>query len=246
MQVWCPGSDEDVWSCRTLHNPRRRPNPNVSSDLWLPDLDSFVRLAACQDFQCAEEDNFEEFLNRHEDDLGARRYDDERLTPVLRFQLLFLHQIPVRDALPWPGMQLMNLWITDYINWPSGTNAGARCSGITKTCPVMVWRNGSWSTSLALAGKILKAVWSYQSTCSFLLHIRLIASSFNFQILGIRSIISIHAISGALWSNPPGLVHSSSSAGSYFYPDTRRKSTINQSILILYEEYGSYTILNFY
>ena len=53
------------------HNPRRRPKPNVSSDLWLPDLNSFVLLAACQDFQCAEEDNFEEFLNCHEDYLGA-------------------------------------------------------------------------------------------------------------------------------------------------------------------------------
>ena len=57
------------------HNPRRlgRPNPNVSSDLCLPDLDSFVLFASCQNFQCAEEDNFEEFLNRHEDDLRTRR-----------------------------------------------------------------------------------------------------------------------------------------------------------------------------
>ena len=34
-------------------NLRRRPKPNVpniSSDLWLPDHDSFVLLAACQDF----------------------------------------------------------------------------------------------------------------------------------------------------------------------------------------------------
>ena len=56
------------------HNPRRlgRPNPNVSSDLCLPDLDSFVLFASCQNFQCAEEDDFEEFLNRHEDHhLGA-------------------------------------------------------------------------------------------------------------------------------------------------------------------------------
>ena len=44
-------------------NPRRSPNPNVPnifSDLWMPDLSSFVLLAACQDFQYAEESNFEE------------------------------------------------------------------------------------------------------------------------------------------------------------------------------------------
>ena len=58
-------------------NPRRRFNPNVpniSSDLWLPDYDSYVLLAACHDFQCAEEANFEEeFLNCHEadSDLGT-------------------------------------------------------------------------------------------------------------------------------------------------------------------------------
>ena len=44
-------------------NPRRNPNfnvPNIFSDLWMPDLSSFVLLAACQDFQYAEESNFKE------------------------------------------------------------------------------------------------------------------------------------------------------------------------------------------
>ena len=47
-------------------NLRRRPKPNVpniSSDLWLPDHDSFVLLAACQDFQCVEESNFKEGIH---------------------------------------------------------------------------------------------------------------------------------------------------------------------------------------
>ena len=42
-------------------NPRRNPNiPNTSSELWMPDLSSFVLLAACHDFQYAAESNFKE------------------------------------------------------------------------------------------------------------------------------------------------------------------------------------------
>ena len=60
------------------HNPRRRLNPNVpsiSSDLWLSDNDSFVLLAACQDFQYAKESNFKEEESIHlpyEADLDTR------------------------------------------------------------------------------------------------------------------------------------------------------------------------------
>ena len=60
------------------HNPRRRLNPNVpsiSSDLWLSDNDSFVLLAACQDFQYAKESNFKEEGSIHlpyEADLDTR------------------------------------------------------------------------------------------------------------------------------------------------------------------------------
>ena len=47
-------------------NLRQRPKPNVpniSSDLWLSDHDFSVLLAACQDFQCAEESNFKEGIH---------------------------------------------------------------------------------------------------------------------------------------------------------------------------------------
>ena len=41
-------------------NPRRSPNvQNIFSELWTPDLSSFVLLAACQNFQYAQESNFE-------------------------------------------------------------------------------------------------------------------------------------------------------------------------------------------
>jgi len=54
-------------------NPRRGPNepnvPNIFSELWMPDISSFVLLAACQDFQYAEESNFVDFYNT---DSGTR------------------------------------------------------------------------------------------------------------------------------------------------------------------------------
>jgi len=61
-------------------NPRRSPDvPNTFCESWMPDLSSFVLLAACQDFQYAEESNFgrEESIYIRGKDKGEDKGEDE-------------------------------------------------------------------------------------------------------------------------------------------------------------------------